>query len=113
MGLGQWVLARLITHLLESLFWTGGWMELDRGCAVGAVFTTLWKRSLSLSFPILLKFIYLSSLTLMYLDSLTLLMKLVHFPIVEGITKDANLDLNLSSLSELSQRMLLISITLS
>ena len=40
-------------------------------------------------------------------------MKLVHFSIVEGITKDANLDLNLSNLNELSQRMLLITLTLS
>ena len=40
-------------------------------------------------------------------------MALVHSPIVEGVTKDANLELHLSSLNELSQRMLLIALTLS
>ena len=66
------VLDGLITHLLESLFWTGGWMELDSGCVEGAVFSTLWDRSLSLSFPIhLLSLFICLSLTLIYLDSLT------------------------------------------
>ena len=40
-------------------------------------------------------------------------MKVVHFSIVEGVTKDANLDLHLSSLNEMSHRMLLIALTLS
>ena len=53
------------------------------------------------------------SLTLICLDSLTLLMKLVHFFIVEDVTKDINLNLHLSSLHELSHRMLLIALTLS
>ena len=88
-------------------------MELGRGCVVG-VLTALWERSLSLSFPIsLLKLFICLSLTLIYLDSLTLLMKLVHFSIFEGVTKDTNLDLHLSGLSELFQKMLLIALTLS
>ena len=35
------------------------------------------------------------------------------FFIVEGVTRDANLDLHLSSLNKLSQRMLLITLILS
>ena len=80
-------------------------MELARGCAV---------RYLSLSLPInLLNLLTCLSLTLVNLDSLTLLMKLVHFSIVVDVTKDANLDLHLSGLTVLSQRMLLIASTLS
>ena len=39
-------------------------------------------------------------------------MKVVHFSIVKGVTRDTNLDLHLPSLNELSQRMLLIALTL-
>ena len=107
------VLDRLITHLLESLFWAGGWMELDRGCTLGAVFPVLWERFLSFSFHIsLLNLFNCLSLALMCLNSLTLLMNLVHFSIIEGVTKNANLDLQLSSLNELSHRMLFIALTL-
>ena len=88
-------------------------MELGRGCVVG-VLTALWERSLSLCSPIsLFNLSICLSLTLICLDSFTLLMKLVHLSIVEGVTKDANFDLHLSSLSELSWWMLLIALTLS
>ena len=40
-------------------------------------------------------------------------MKFVHFSIVVDATKDDNIDLHLSSLTVLSQRMLLIALTLS
>ena len=80
MSLEQGGAGRLITHWLESLFWAGSWMELDRGCAAGVIFYTLWERSLSLAFPIsLLNLFICLSLALICLDSLTLLMKLVHF----------------------------------
>ena len=98
------MLDRFITHLLE-LFWAGSCVKLARDCVL---------RSLYLSLPInLLNLFTCLSLTLANLDYLTLLMKLVHFIIVVVVTKDANLDLHLSSLSVLSQRMLLIALTLS
>ena len=88
------VLDRLITHLLESLFWDGSCKELAKGCMVG-VLTALWERSLSISFPLsLLNLFTCLSLTLIYLS------------IVVDVTKDANLDLHLSSLSVLFWRML-------
>ena len=97
--------------MLESLFWTGS--QVDLGFVVG-VLTALWERSLYLSIPFnLLNLFICLYLTLMNLDCLTLLMKLMHFSIFKGVTKDANLDLHLSSLSELSMRMLLIVLTLS
>ena len=90
------MLDRLIMHLLELLL-ADGCKELVRGCVVG-VLTAIW--SLSLFLPInLLNLFTCLSLTLVYLDSLTLLMKLVHFSIVIDITKEANLDLHLFSLS--------------
>ena len=80
-GIG--VLDRLITHLSESLFWADSWIELGKGYGVG-VLTALWGRSLSLSFPISLLILYnCLSLTLIYLDSLISLMKLVHVPLLK------------------------------
>ena len=97
------MLDELITHLLE-LIWAGSCVELARGSVV---------RSLSLSLPInLLNLFICLSLTLENLDSLTLLMKSVHFSIVVDVTKDTNPDLHLSSLTILSWRMLLIGLTI-
>ena len=71
-------------------------------------------KPLSLSLPInLLNLFTCLSVTLVYLDSLNLLMKSVHFSIVVDVTKNANLDVHLSSLSVLSQRMAVIALTLS
>ena len=68
---------------------------------------------MSLSLPInVLNLFNCLSLTLKNLDSLTLLMKLVHFSIVVDVTKDASFDLHLSSLTVLSQRMPFIALTL-
>ena len=106
------MLDRLNTHLLESLFWAGSCKELAWGCVVG-VLTAPWEKSLCLCFPInLLNVFTCLPLTLLYLESLTLLMKFVHLSIVVDVTKDANLDLHISSLSVLSSRMLLIALTL-
>ena len=60
------VLNKLITHLLD-LLWSGSFVELAGGCVVS---------SLSLSLPInLLNLLTFLALTLVNLDSLTLLMK--------------------------------------
>ena len=97
------MLNKVITYLLD-LLWAGGCVELARGHVVS---------SLSLSLPInLLNLLTCLSLTLIDLGSLTLLI-LVHFSIVVDVTNDVNLDLHLSSLTVLSQRMLLIPLTLS
>ena len=106
--MGQEDRDRLNIYLLE-LFWDGGCEELGRGCVVG-VLTVLCFLSLCLPINLLNLFTCLS-FTLVYLDSLTLLMKLVHFCIVVDVTKDANLYLHLSSLSILSWRMLFIALT--
>ena len=59
-------------------------------CSMGAVFT----------FPInLLNLFTCLSVALVYLGSLTLLIKLVHLSTVGDVTKDANLGLHLSGLS--------------
>ena len=106
------MLDRLITYLLE-LFWDGSCVELARGCVVG-VLTALSEGSLSLSLIInLLNLFTCLSLTLVNLDSLTLLIAFVHFSIVLDVTKDTDFDLHLSGLSVLSHRKLLNALTIS
>ena len=98
------MLDRLITHLLEPLFWADSCLELGRGLCCRCIDYSMKEVPVFILLHYSMNLFIFLSLTLIYLDSLTLLTKIVHFSIIDGVTKDANL-------SELSQIMLLIALT--